>query len=164
MAAKKPATSAPQASSELALVKNLAEILGQTGLTEIEFEQKGTRVRVSRNNAANAVMVPAPNFVAAPPTPAQPQAPSALAAAPAPAVHPGTVKSPMVGTAYRAPAPGAPNFVEVGAEVRVGQTLVIIEAMKTMNQIPAPRAGRVTQIFVENAQPVEYGEALVVIE
>jgi acetyl-CoA carboxylase biotin carboxyl carrier protein len=164
MAAKKLAR--PQASNELALVKNLAEILGQTGLTEIEFEQKGTRVRVSKSIAANVAVAPAPSFVAAPQSapPPSPHNASALAPAPAPAVHPGTVKSPMVGTAYRAPAPGAPNFVEVGAEVRVGQTLLIIEAMKTMNQIPAPRAGRVTQILIENAQPVEYGEALVVIE
>jgi acetyl-CoA carboxylase biotin carboxyl carrier protein len=158
MAAKKPAVQ--KAPSELALVRDLAEILGQTGLTEIELEQKGTRVRVSRSISANIGVTAAPGF--APP----PQLPQTAAAAPAPAptVHPGTVKSPMVGTAYRAPAPGAPNFVEVGTEVRVGQTLLIIEAMKTMNQIPAPRAGRVTQIFVENSQPVEYGEALIVIE
>jgi acetyl-CoA carboxylase biotin carboxyl carrier protein len=163
MAAKKPATQ--HVSSELALVKNLAEILGETGLTEIEFEQKGTRVRVSRGIAANVAVNSTPSFTTpTPPPPAQSHAPSALAPAPVPAVHPGTVKSPMVGTVYRAPAPGAPNFVEVGTEVRVGQTLLIIEAMKTMNQIPAPRAGRVTQILVENAQPVEYGEALVVIE
>jgi acetyl-CoA carboxylase biotin carboxyl carrier protein len=86
------------------------------------------------------------------------------AAKPADTDHPGTVKSPMVGTVYRAPTPGTPNFVDVGTEVKEGQTLLIIEAMKTMNQINAPRAGRVTHVFVENAQPVEYGEALVVIE
>jgi acetyl-CoA carboxylase biotin carboxyl carrier protein len=78
--------------------------------------------------------------------------------------HPGTVKSPMVGTVYRAPTPGSANFVDIGSDVKEGQTLLIIEAMKTMNQINAPRAGKVTRVFVENAQPVEYGEALVVIE
>ena len=98
-------------------------------------------------------------------SPVQPAGVAAVSVeAHAQAVPPDAVKSPMVGTVYRAPSPGAPNFIEVGSEVRAGQTLLIIEAMKTMNQIAAPRGGKVTQILVENGQPVEYGEALVVIE
>ena len=101
------------------------------------------------------------------PAPSAPAPAPVAAAAPAaadPAKHPGAVKSPMVGTTYRAPAPGSANFIEVGQEVKAGQTMIIIEAMKTMNQIPAPRAGKITHIFVTDGQPVEFGEALVVIE
>jgi len=115
-------------------------------------------VRVSRAMAISASLPQTASAVAA--TAASPPIPLTTDAA----AHPGVVKSPMVGTVYRSPSPGAPQFVEVGNEVRQGQTLLIIEAMKTMNQIPAPRAGRVTQILVENGQPVEYGEPLVVIE
>jgi acetyl-CoA carboxylase biotin carboxyl carrier protein len=160
MAAKKtapPRTSDP----ELDLIRRLADILGETGLSEIELERKGTRVRVSRAAAASVQVAAAPVHHApavAPPTV------SAPAPAPAAGDHPGAVKSPMVGTIYLASAPGAAPFIQVGSEVKQGQTLLIIEAMKTMNQIPSPVSGRVTQILVENGQPVEYGETLVVIE
>jgi acetyl-CoA carboxylase biotin carboxyl carrier protein len=145
---------------ELSLIRTLAQILTDTGLTEIELEQKGTRVRVSRSVSATSVAVPAN---AAPPAPPAVQPPLSPAATNETA-HPGTVKSPMVGTAYLAPSPGAAAFIEEGTEVKQGQTLLIIEAMKTMNQIPAPRAGKVVRIFISNGQPVEYGEPLVAIE
>jgi len=142
-------------------IRGLAELLNDTGLSEIEVEQKGLRIRVARNVSAT-VSAPAP----------QPGAAVESAPAPKPAAdpdadlatHPGAVTSPMVGTAYRAPEPGAAPFVEVGATVERGQTLMIVEAMKTMNHIPAPRAGTVTAILVENGQPVEYGEPLMIIE
>ncbi|WP_447021643.1 acetyl-CoA carboxylase biotin carboxyl carrier protein [Xanthobacter sp. ZOL 2024] len=143
------------------LVKDIAKLLSDSDLTEIEVEHEGLRIRVAR--------APAPVTVAA--APAAPVAGAApVAAAPvaeAPAdlsKHPGAVASPMVGTAYLAPEPGAANFVEVGASVREGQTVLIVEAMKTMNAIPAPRSGTVTRILVGNAQPVEYGEPLMIIE
>ncbi len=163
-AKKKSPTHQPAAASEggeLSLIRTLAGILNDTGLTEIEFEKGGVRVKVGRNISVSHVS----SSPAVAHTPVQSLAPlvspAEASAQPAP---PDAVKSPMVGTVYRAPTPGAPNFIEVGTEVRAGQTLLIIEAMKTMNQIAAPRAGKVTQILVENAQPVEYGEALVVIE
>lgn len=166
MPAKKPSkTSASPAptSPELSLISSLADILNNTGLSEIELEQKGVRVRVSKGVAAVAHAMPqvvhAP--AAAPVAAAAPAAPATAAAA---ADSPGAVKSPMVGTAYLAAAPGAAPFVTVGAQVKQGQTLLIIEAMKTMNQIPAPKSGTVTSILVENGQPVEFGEALMVIE
>ena len=144
---------------EQQLIRELAMLLDETGLTEIEIEKSGLKVRVARSVSISAA---APSAIAA----------SVPAAAPAraiaadegdPANHPGAVKSPMVGTAYRAPEPGAAVFVEIGARVSEGQTLLIIEAMKTMNHIPAPRSGTVTQILFENGQPVEFGEVLVVI-
>ena len=150
----------PKSSPELDLIRNLAEILNDTGLSEIELDQKGTRVRVSRAMTAVASAA-APQHVAAP---AMHHAAPAAPVKAADADHPGTVKSPMVGTVYRAAAPGTPNFIEIGTEVKEGQTLLIIEAMKTMNQILAPRAGKVTHIFVDSGHPVEFGEALVVIE
>ena len=142
------------------LIRDLAEILNETQLTEIEIEQDDLRIRVSRQAAAVQAMVPAPIAAAV----AAPAAP--LQAAPAASAEPGknAVPSPMVGTAYRSPSPEAQAFIEVGQKVREGQTLLIIEAMKTMNQIPSPRAGTVTAILFEDAQPVEYGERLVVIE
>ncbi|MGA8902114.1 acetyl-CoA carboxylase biotin carboxyl carrier protein [Bradyrhizobium sp.] len=149
------------ATSDGALIRELALLLDETSLTEIEIERAGLRVRVARN-VSIAASVPAVAHVAAPPP--------ALAAAAAPAAtvdmakHPGAVPSPMVGTAYWASEPGAKPFIEVGTKVSVGQTLLIIEAMKTMNQIPSPRAGTVTQILVEDGQPVEFGEPLVIIE
>ena len=159
MAAKK--TAAPvAASAELALVQSLADILAATGLSEIELEQKGIRVRVSKSVTVMATAA-APSYAPQPQTAA---APVAAAAPPTPAANPNTVKSPMVGSAYLAAAPGAPDFMTVGMEVKQGQTILIIEAMKTMNQIPSPRAGKVTQIFVENGNPVVYGEPLCVIE
>ncbi len=143
-------------SSDSALIRELALLLDETSLTEIEIERAGLRVRVARN-VSIAASVPA-------------NVQAAASAAPAPAAstdiakHPGAVPSPMVGTAYWASEPGAKPFIEVGAKVSVGQTLLIIEAMKTMNQIPSPRAGTVTQILVEDGQPVEFGEPLVIIE
>ena len=146
--------------SDSALIRELALLLDETSLTEIEIERAGLRVRVARNISI-AASIPASVSL-----PAAASAPSAPASA-APndlAMHPGVVPSPMVGTAYWASEPGAKPFIEVGAKVSVGQTLLIIEAMKTMNQIPSPRAGTVTQILVEDGQPVEFGEPLVIIE
>jgi acetyl-CoA carboxylase biotin carboxyl carrier protein len=148
-------------SAERKLIKELAELLNETGLSEIEIETSGLKIRVARTVtiAAGAQMLAAPQG-AAPATGA-----AATAAGPAdPAKHPGAVKSPMVGTAYRAPEPGAAAFIEVGSRVAVGDPLLIIEAMKTMNQIPASKAGTVTSILFENGQPVEFGEPLVIIE
>ncbi|MEI2301732.1 acetyl-CoA carboxylase biotin carboxyl carrier protein [Ensifer sp. MJa1] len=159
MADKKPGI-------DQALIRDLANILKDTDLTEIEVEQDDLRIRVSRNGTPVAMPM------------AMPQMPSyqfpAAATAPvnavaAPAAESGrasknAVTAPMVGTAYLAPAPGARPFIEVGATVKEGQTILIIEAMKTMNQIPAPRSGKVTEIFVQDAAPVEYGEPLIVIE
>ena len=141
------------------LIRDLAGILNDTNLTEIEVELGDLKVRVSRQApAVHAVAAPQPAY-------APPAAQPAGAAAPAAAdVSKNAVASPMVGTAYLAPSPDAKPFIEVGQEVREGQTLLIIEAMKTMNQIPSPRAGTVTAILFEDAQPVEYGMPLVVIE
>lgn len=162
MPSKKAPPTRGQAKSsnpELDLIRTLADILIETGLSEIELEQKGSRVRVSRTMTSVATV--------------QHQAPTHHAPAPAiaPAIakapdtdHAGTVKSPMVGTIYMASAPGNPNFIEIGSEVKQGQTLLIIEAMKTMNQIPSPVAGKVIRIHVDNGDPVEYGAALVTIE
>jgi acetyl-CoA carboxylase biotin carboxyl carrier protein len=148
-------------SPELALIDNLAAILNSTGLTEIELEQKGVRVRVSKSvthhmQAAAPLAAPAQVSVAAPVVVATAAAPSGD--------HAGGVKSPMVGTVYMASSPDAAPFVTVGATVKQGQTVLIIEAMKTMNQIPAPKSGKVTQIMVDNGSPVEFGEVLMVIE
>jgi acetyl-CoA carboxylase biotin carboxyl carrier protein len=152
-------TAAKFTSSDSALIRELALLLDETSLTEIEIERAGLRLRVARNVSIAASM-PA-NFqpVASAPAPAT----AAVAVADV-AKHPGVVPSPMVGTAYWASEPGAKPFIEVGTKVSVGQTLLIIEAMKTMNQIPSPRAGTVTQILVEDGQPVEFGEPLVIIE
>ncbi len=151
-------TAAKSKSDDSALIRELALLLDETNLTEIEIERAGMRVRVARNISI-AAAVP-PSF--------QPAASASAGSAPAAdadiAKHPGVVPSPMVGTAYWASEPGAKPFIEVGAKVSVGQTLLIIEAMKTMNQIPSPRAGTVTQILVEDGQPVEFGEPLVIIE
>jgi acetyl-CoA carboxylase biotin carboxyl carrier protein len=150
-------------SEDSALVRELALLLDETSLTEIEIERAGLRLRVARNISVAATM-PMP-VAAAHAVPVAAAAPAASASAAADlSKHPGAVSSPMVGTAYWAPEPGAKPFVEVGSKVSVGQTLLIIEAMKTMNQIPSPRAGTVTQILVEDGQPVEYGEPLVIIE
>ena len=138
------------------LIRELAKLLEETGLSELEVEQEGTRIRVARGGRAVAA-APAPVVIAP------------VAAAPAAGTtdsgkHAGAVTSPMVGTAYLAPSPGAKYFVEVGSRVKAGDTLLIIEAMKTMNQIPAPRSGTVTQILVEDGQPVEFGEAMMIVE
>lgn len=144
---------------ERALIRDLAHLLVETGLTEIEIERDGLKVRVARQVTVAAA-------AAGPPARSSPAIPAASQAPAGPdwASHPGAVKSPMVGTAYRAPEPGAAPFVDIGTRVTQGQTLLIIEAMKTMNHIPAPKAGVVTQILIENGQPVEYGEPMVVIE
>jgi acetyl-CoA carboxylase biotin carboxyl carrier protein len=143
-------------------IRELAQLLNETGLSEIEIEKAGLRIRVART-ISFAAAVPAAGATPLAATAAA-QALSAAAQPADAANHPGAVKSPMVGTAYRAPEPGTAPFIEIGSRVSQGQTLLIIEAMKTMNQIPAPRAGTVTQILFENAQPVEFGEPLVVIE
>jgi acetyl-CoA carboxylase biotin carboxyl carrier protein len=139
------------------LIRELTKLLEETGLTEIEIEQDGQRVRVARNGA------PAP-VAARAPAPAPQVVSQSVAASIDPAKHPGVVSSPMVGTAYAAPEPGAKPYIEIGAHVKAGDTLLVVEAMKTMNQIPAPRAGTVMQILFEDGQPVEFGEPLVIIE
>jgi acetyl-CoA carboxylase biotin carboxyl carrier protein len=149
-------------SEDSALVRELALLLDETSLTEIEIERAGLRLRVARNISVAATM-PVPMAHAVPAHVAAPAAAPAAAAADL-SKHPGAVTSPMVGTAYWSPEPGAKPFIEVGSKVSVGQNLLIIEAMKTMNQIPSPRAGTVTQILVEDGQPVEFGEPLVIIE
>ena len=146
------------------LIRDLANILNDTDLTEIEVEQDDLRIRVSRNiQAPQYIQAAVPQYAAPAAAAAAPAAPAA-AAAPAARDLSNAVTAPMVGTVYLSPAPGARAFVEVGQMVKEGQTLLIIEAMKTMNQIPAPRSGKVTEIIVNDAQPVEYGEPLVVIE
>jgi acetyl-CoA carboxylase biotin carboxyl carrier protein len=142
------------------LIRELADLLTETGLTEIEVEHGDTRVRVARAPAAAAVHVSGPAPIAQFPV-AMPESP---AESPDLASLAGTVISPMVGTAYLAPEPGGKPYVDVGEKVGEGQTLLIIEAMKTMNQIPAPRAGTIKRILVEDGQPVEYGEPLMIIE
>ena len=137
-------------------IRELAKLLDETGLSEIELERNGERVRVARAPQRPLPAAPAP-------------APMPAAAAPAASDadisgHPGLVTSPMVGTAYLAPEPGARAYVEVGSRVRAGETLLIVEAMKTMNQIPAPRAGTVARILIEDGTPVEFGEPLMIIE
>jgi acetyl-CoA carboxylase biotin carboxyl carrier protein len=143
------------------LIRDLAKLLEETGLTEIEVERGGFRVRVARAGAA--AHAPAPVTVNPPPAPPPVAAPAAAAPID-PSKHPGVVTSPMVGTAYVGPEPGAMPFVDVGSKVLAGDTLLIIEAMKTMNQIPAPRSGTVTRILIEDGQPVEFGEPLMIIE
>jgi acetyl-CoA carboxylase biotin carboxyl carrier protein len=156
------------------LVRDLARVLDDTGLTEIELEYGELRLRLARTitmappppSQTHVVhSAPAPSATALPPPAAQPPA----AAAPAPAAadaasHPGAVPSPMVGTAYLSPEPGATPFIKVGDTVAAGQTMLVVEAMKTFNPIPAPRAGKVVAILVTDAQPVEYGEPLVILE
>jgi acetyl-CoA carboxylase biotin carboxyl carrier protein len=138
------------------VIRELAKLLDETGLTEIEFERDGVSIRVARQPSASAVRLRPADVSLGPTAPAT--APVDLAQ------HPGLVTSPMVGTAYLGAAPGARPFVEIGSPVKAGETLIIIEAMKTMNQIPAPRSGTVIQILVEDGQPVEYGEPLMIIE
>lgn len=144
-------------------IKEIAELLNDTGLSEIEVETGDVRIRVARQATAVSTTVAAP--VAAP----APVADAPKAEAPAPTAanpldHPGAVKSPMVGTAYLAPEPGAAEFIKIGDQVSAGQTLLIIEAMKTMNPIAAPKAGKVVDIIVGNEQPVEFDEVLVIVE
>lgn len=161
MADKKPSTGSNSGMNiDTALVRELAELLNETGLTEIEVEDDDRKIRVSRGGG---VMAAAPMMTA--PAPAAP-APAAAAPAPeAPAAdtHADALKSPMVGTVYMAPEPGAANFIKVGDSVAQGDTLLIVEAMKVMNPITADKAGTIKAILVENAQPVEYDQPLVVI-
>ncbi|HMK78128.1 MAG TPA: acetyl-CoA carboxylase biotin carboxyl carrier protein [Xanthobacteraceae bacterium] len=148
--------------SEQDLIRELAKLLDETNLSEIEVEREGLRVRVARVITTHVLApgggAPMPAIPAIAPAPAIPSD------AGDPAKHPGVVTSPMVGTAYRAPGPGAKPFVDIGSVVKAGDTLLIVEAMKTMNQIPAPRGGTVTQILIEDGQPVEYGEPLMIVE
>jgi acetyl-CoA carboxylase biotin carboxyl carrier protein len=141
------------------LIRELADLLGETGLSEIEIEHEGKRVRVARTLGPAPVAAYAVGGEAA-----HPGREGGGKGAAEDGHHPGTVHSPMVGTAYRSPEPGAPPFVEVGTRVAAGQTILIIEAMKTMNHIPAPHAGTVLSVLVEDGQPVEYAEPLAVIE
>jgi acetyl-CoA carboxylase biotin carboxyl carrier protein len=140
------------------VIRELARLLDETGLTEIAIEQDGVAVRVARHSGANTSRARATELPMAVPSVAPATAPLD------PAQHPGVVASPMVGTAYRSPEPGAKPYVDIGSEVKAGETLLIIEAMKTMNQIPAPRSGTVIQILIEDGHPVEYGEPLMIIE
>ena len=155
-----------QDAGDTAIVKALADILDEAGLAELEFENGNMSVRLSRIAGSAAPVA------AVAPVAAAPMAPAATAPAPAgdaapaadAASHPGAVTSPMVGTVYVAPEPDAPSFIEVGDSVKKGQTILIVEAMKVMNPITAPADGKIAQILVQNAQPVEFGEVLVVIE
>ena len=160
---KKSAAKTAATSNEASFVKELADILDQAGLVELEYETEAVAIRLSRVTAAAPVAaapVAAAPIAAAPAAIAEP-----VAELPAnPADHPGAVKSPMVGTVYTAPEPDAPAFITEGATVTAGQTLFIVEAMKVMNPITAPKAGTVVKIFVQNAQPIEFGEALVIVE
>jgi acetyl-CoA carboxylase biotin carboxyl carrier protein len=143
------------------LIAELTRLLEANNLTEIEVQRGDQRVRVARGGTVVAAAAP----IAAASAASLNSSPAAASAAAADVLnHPGLVSSPMVGTAYRAPEPGAKPFVEEGADVGAGQTLLIVEAMKTMNSIPAPRAGKVTRILVEDGQPVEFGQPLMIIE
>jgi acetyl-CoA carboxylase biotin carboxyl carrier protein len=156
-----PSSKSTSTRSETKLVKELADILDQSGLAELEYETEAVVIRLSRvsNTAPTVTVAPAPAASApAASAPAEPAAPAN------PADHQGAVTSPMVGTVYTAPEPGAAEFVTEGDMVKAGQTLFIVEAMKVMNPITAPAAGKVTKIFVQNAQPIEFGEALAIIE
>lgn len=150
------------------LIKSLASILNETDLSEIEIEQDGMRLRIARNCAAQNFIMPSagapmPASYAESPVMATPSL-TAAAVQDEDAIPDGALTSPMVGTAYRSPEPGAAPFVELGATVTEGQTLLIIEAMKTMNNIPSPRGGKITAILIDDGQPVEYGEPMIVIE
>ena len=155
---------APAESGELSLIRKLAEILNETGLTEIELDHKGAKVRVSKAVHATAmVAAPQGHHAAAPVAHVAAQAAAAPVAAAA-EVSGTVLKSPMVGTAYLSPTPGAPPFAALDSMVKEGQTLLVIEAMKTMNQIGAPKSGKLVKVNIENGVPVEFGEALMVIE
>ncbi len=145
-------------------VRKLAALLDETGLTEIEYASDALKIRVARMPAAVNYGAPPPGSGAQAAVPATAAVPAPAAAKAADATHLGAVKSPMVGTVYIAPEPGAPNYVSEGDSVREGQTLFLIEAMKTFNEIKSGRAGIVRRILVKNQQPVEFGEALAIIE
>jgi len=156
-------TAGPQ-SIDVKTVANLAKVVGEFDLSEIEVEIQGLKIRVARerypSSGAHVVAAPAPTYA-----PAAAPAPAVVApAAPSAADHPGVVKSPMVGTAYLSPSPEAKHFVEVGSQVKVGDKLLLVEAMKTFNEIVAPRSGKVTQILIESGTPVEYDQPLMILE
>ena len=161
--AAKKAAAKNSVSAETKLVQDLADILDKAGLAELEYETETVAVRLSRVAGSAPVAAVAPTAPIAAPVAAPPAEPPAPALD-NPADYPGTITSPMVGTVYTAPEPDAPLFITEGATVKAGQTLFIVEAMKVMNPITAPQAGRVVKILVQNAQPVEFGEALVIIE
>ena len=153
---------APADPIDARLVRQLADILTETGLSEIEVERDDLKIRVAKTLTAASAAV---QYAAAPVAVAAPAASAGEAAPAAEVVRKGdVVNSPMVGTVYLQPQPDAPAFVKVGDTVTAGQTLLIVEAMKTMNPIPAPRAGKIVEIIVQDAQPVEFGEPLIVIE
>lgn len=178
--ARKSAAKAPVAAKssgsgpevDVAFVEALGEVLARLDLAEVEVERGDLRVRVSRYLAASQTVVsaapaaaPAHGVIAPPPqVMASPAAAPAAAPVESAADHPGAVKSPMVGTAYRRPSPDAKAFIEVGSQVKTGEKILLVEAMKTFNEIVAPRSGTVTSILVDDGQPVEYGQTLVVIE
>jgi len=143
------------------LIRELAELLTETGLSEIEIEKADMRIRVARNFSAGG-QIPVANLA---PVAAPASGPASAKVAPTEEVaHPGAVPSPMVGTVYLSPEPGADPFIKVGQKVQEGETMMIVEAMKTMNHIPAPRSGKITSILIEDQQPVEFGEPLLIIE
>lgn len=148
-----------KADFEKQIIRDLAELLNETGLSEIEIERSGLKIRVARNASISAIAPAAAS-------PATTKSTSSTAIDPTQdlASHPNAVTSPMVGTVYHAPEPGAKKFIEVGDTVKEGDTLLIIEAMKTMNHIPSPKSGTVMAVLVDNAQPVEFGEPLVIVE
>ena len=148
---------------DTSLVRELAEMLGDTGLTEIEVEDGDRKIRVSRGGGVPLAAPHAPMAMPAPAAPAAPAEQAPAGEAPAAADTAGAIKSPMVGTVYLAPEPGASDFVSIGDSVKEGQTLLIVEAMKVMNPITAEKAGTVKSILVENAQPVEFDQPLIVI-
>lgn len=160
---------APPSRIDAGLVEELAAIAARHDLTEVVVEHQGLHIRVARGGPAATVVTAAPAIMAAPAPAAAPAAviappPSMLTPAPTASDHPGAVKSPMVGTAYRRPAPEAKPFIDIGSQVKSGDKVLLVEAMKTFNEIVAPRSGTVTAIFVDDGQPVEYGEPLLVIE
>ena len=160
MQARMPKKSMAKLNVDTSLIETLAELLQRTGLTEIEISEGDARIRVVREQPTAVAHVPHG------PWPAQGAAPVAVAEPAAGVVesHPGAVRAPMVGTVYLTPEPGAPPFVSLGDEIREGQTLLIIEAMKVMNPIRAPRGGRLVQLLVNSGDPVEYGELLMIVE
>ena len=144
-------------------LRRLGLVMAETGMTELELCIKDARIKVVRGNAVAAVaqVVTAPATAAAPVAATAPAAPAPVAVD---ASHPGAITSPMVGVAYLSPEPGSPSFVNVGQQVSAGQTVMLIEAMKTFNQIKAPKAGTVSRILVENSSPVEFGEVLMIVD
>lgn len=157
---KKPTAKAVHMQVDAEAIRNLADFFKDTDLTEIEYEKDGCRIRVCRGNSSGTPM----NTYVSQPTPSSPIAETPVKASMDPESHPGAVKSPMVGTAYMSPKPDSPKFVEVGTSVSAGQVLMIIEAMKVMNPLKSPREGKITHIFVEDGQPVEYDQPLFIIE